>query len=203
MASRFFRYASLLLTLVLLLGATTAFAGEHYLANIPLVDQNGRGVDLYDDLIRNHTVVINSFFASCTGSCPIMSKTFLLLQNRLGDRIGKDVILVSITVDPKNDTPDALKAYAKRMGAKPGWYFLTGTKAQVDAALTKLGQYAETRDAHKNIIIAGNDRTGLWKKALAIAPSEEVWQVVATVANDTPPAAPVVKAAPASPTGGQ
>jgi protein SCO1/2 len=201
MASRSFRYASLLVMLVLLLaGATTASAGEHYLANIPLVDQNGRGVDLYDDLIRDHIVVINSFFASCTGSCPIMSKTFLLLQSRLGERVGKDVILVSITVDPANDTPDALKAYAKRMGARPGWYFLTGTKAQVDAALSKLGQYAETRDAHKNIIIAGNDRTGLWKKALAIAPSEEVWEVVSSVANDARPATPN---APASPTGGQ
>ena len=159
---------------------------DHYLAHLPLVDQDGRRVDLYDDLIKGHTIVLNSFFASCTGSCPVMAKTFLLMQRRLGDRVGDDVILVSITVDPENDTPAKLKEYAERIGAKKGWYFLTGTPAQVDAALAKLGQYAEAREAHKNIIIAGNDRTGLWKKALAIAPSEDVWKVVESVVDDHP-----------------
>ena len=169
---------------MLVLGSNAAYAGDHYLAKLSLVDQNGKRVDLYDDLIKNHTVVLNSFFASCTGSCPVMARTFLHLQNKLGDRVGKDVILVSITVDPENDTPEKLKAYAEKMGAKRGWYFLTGTRAEVDAALGKLGQYAEIREAHKNIIIAGNDRTGLWKKALAIAPSDEVWKVVSSVADD-------------------
>lgn len=174
----------LLVILVLVLAANAAFASDHYLAKLSLVDQNGRRVDLYDDLIKNHTVVLNSFFASCTGSCPVMARTFLHLQNKLGDRVGTDVILVSITVDPETDTPEKLKAYAEKMGAKRGWYFLTGSREQVDAALSKLGQYAEAREAHKNIIIAGNDRTGLWKKALAIAPSDEVWKVVESVVDD-------------------
>lgn len=173
-----------LLLLLLVLSATAAFAGDHYLSKLPLVDQNGRTVDLYDDLIKDRIVVINSFFASCTGSCPVMARSFLHLQNKLGDRIGKDVTLVSITVDPEVDTPEKLKEYAKKIGAKPGWYFLTGSRAQVDAVLSKIGQYAEAREAHKNIIIAGNDRTGLWKKALAIAPSDEIWKVVETVVDD-------------------
>jgi protein SCO1 len=189
----------LLVILVLVLAANAAFAGDSYLAKLSLVDQNGRRVDLYDDLIKNHTVVLNSFFASCTGSCPVMARTFLHLQNKLGDRVGKDVILVSITVDPENDTPEKLKAYAEKMGAKRGWYFLTGSREEVDAALGKLGQYAEIREAHKNIIIAGNDRTGLWKKALAIAPSDEVWKVVESVADD--PGAAAAKSAPAAATG--
>jgi len=170
--------------------AAAAPKHDHYLARLPLVDQNGRRVDLYDDLIKGHTVVLNSFFASCTGSCPVMAKTFLHIQNKLGDRVGKEVTLVSITVDPEHDTPEKLREYAKRIGAKPGWYFLTGTQDEVDAALSKLGQFAEQREAHKNIIIAGNDRTGLWKKALAIAPSDEVWKVVASVVDDRGPNAP-------------
>jgi protein SCO1/2 len=174
----------LLVILVLVLAANATFAREPYLAKLSLVDQNGRRVDLYDDLIKNHTVVLNSFFASCTGSCPVMARTFLHLQNKLGDRVGTDVILVSITVDPENDTPEKLKAYAEKIGAKRGWYFLTGTREEVDAALGKIGQYTEQREAHMNIIIAGNDRTGLWKKALAIAPSEEIWKVVSSVADD-------------------
>jgi protein SCO1/2 len=170
--------------LFILVPMAAAAPGSSYLANLSLVDQDGRKVDLYDDLVKDHTIVLNSFFASCTASCPVMAKTFLHLQNKLGDRLGSDVILVSITVDPETDTPAALKAYAERIGAKKGWYFLTGSKAQVDAALRRLGQYTETRDSHLNIIIAGNDRTGLWKKALAIAPSEEIWKVVASVADD-------------------
>lgn len=178
-----------LVLLTLLLVATTPATGQHYLANLKLVDQNGRRVDLYDDLIHERIVVINSFFASCTGSCPVMARTFLLLQNKLGDRLGKDVVLISITVDPTNDTPEKLKEYAKRVGAKRGWYFLTGTPEEVDAALRKIGQHTDAREAHMNIVIAGNDRTGLWKKVLAIAPSEEVWKVVASVVEDRPPAA--------------
>jgi protein SCO1/2 len=177
----------LALLLLLLLPISSASAAN-YLAGLSLVDQNGRRVDLYEDLIKEHTVVINSFFASCTGSCPVMGRTFLHLQNKLGDRVGSEVILISITVDPENDTPAKLRAYAKQMGAKPGWYFLTGTRAEVDAALGKLGQYAESREMHKNIIIAGNDRTGLWKKALAIAPTDEVWKVVSSVVDDRLPA---------------
>jgi protein SCO1/2 len=176
----------LFLLICLLVIATTA-AGDHYLANLKLVDQHGRRVDLYDDLIHGRIVVMNSFFASCTASCPIMARTFLLMQNRLGERLGKDVILISITVDPENDTPAKLEEYARRIGAKPGWYFLTGTKEQVDAALRKIGQHTDVREAHMNVIIAGNDRTGLWKKALAIAPSEEVWKVVASVVDDRGP----------------
>lgn len=179
----------LFLAILLLMLASAAAAKDHYLANLSLVDQNGRRVDLYDDLIHNHTVVLNSFFASCTGSCPVMAKTFLHLQNKLGDRVGDDVILISITVDPENDTPEKLKEYAQRVGAKKGWYFLTGSRAEVDAALSKIGQYTENREAHMNIVITGNDRTGLWKKALATAPSEQVWKVVASVADDRLPAA--------------
>lgn len=173
----------------LLLAAMSAAAGDHYLARLSLVDHNGRRVDLYDDLIHKRIVVMNSFFASCTGSCPVMARTFLHVQNKLGDRLGKDVILISITVDPEHDTPERLKAYAERIGARPGWYFLTGSRAEVDAALRKLGQQADVREAHKNIIVAGNDRTGLWKKALATAPTDEVWKVVESVVEDRVPAA--------------
>lgn len=178
-----------LLFVAALLAVATTAAADHYLANLKLVDQRGRRVDLYDDLIHGRVVVMNSFFATCTASCPVMARTFLLLQNRLGEKLGKDVILVSITVDPQNDTPEKLADYARRVGAKPGWYFLTGTKEQVDLALRKIGQHTDVREQHMNVIIAGNDRTGLWKKALAIAPSEEVWKVVESVVDDRGPAA--------------
>lgn len=182
------------LIIIALLVASSAFAQEppkasgaaSYFANISLVDQNGRRVDLYNDLMKGKTVVINSFFASCTGSCPVMARAFLHAQQQLGDRLGNDVTLVSITVDPANDTPAALKDYAKRMNAKPGWYFLTGTSDEVEKALRKIGQYTETRETHMNVIVAGNDRTGLWKKAFALAKPQDIYTVIASVADDHP-----------------
>ena len=160
-------------------------AAAHYFANLSLVDQDGRRVDFYNDLMKGKTVIINSFFASCTGSCPVMGKTFQLIQNRLGDAVGRDVNLISITVDPATDTPAKLKAYAKTMEARPGWYFLTGTPDEVGAVLKKLGQYVDSRETHVNIFLVGNDRTGLWKKVFGLAKPADIYASVESVVNDT------------------
>ncbi len=160
-------------------------SGAHrYFGDIPLVNQHGETLRFYPDLIQGRTVIINAMFTSCTGVCPLMSKTFADIQEWLGDRLGKDVLLISMSVDPETDTPAKLKEYAARFGAKPGWHFVTGKKADVDAALTKLGQYAEKPDAHKNLFLIGNDRTGLWKKAFGLAKTEEILPVVASVVDD-------------------
>ena len=157
---------------------------QKYFGDIPLVNQDGKEMRLYSDLIKDKIVVIDVMFTSCTGACPIMSSTFAKIQDRLGDRIGKDVFLISISVDPVNDTPAKLKEYAARFNAKPGWYFVTGPKENVDAALKKLGQYVESREAHQNLFLIGNDKTGLWKKAFGLAKPEEIFPVVDSVVND-------------------
>jgi protein SCO1/2 len=149
-----------------------------------LIDQDGREMRLYSDLIKDKVVVIDVMFTACVGACPIMSSTFAKIQDRLGERLGKDVHLISISVDPVNDTPARLKEFAARFNARPGWFFLTGSKENVDAALRKLGQYVETREAHQNLFLIGNDRTGLWKKAFGLAKPEDIFPVVDSVVND-------------------
>lgn len=155
-----------------------------YFGDIPLVDQDGKTRKLYSDLIRGRTVVIDVMFTGCTGACPVMSRTFAKVQDWLGDRLGKDVYLISISVDPVNDTPAKLKEYAAGFKARPGWYFLTGKPEDVHAALGKLGQAVETPEAHKNLFLIGNDRTGLWKKAMGLAAPEEILPIVDSVVND-------------------
>ncbi|HVR41456.1 MAG TPA: SCO family protein [Thermoanaerobaculia bacterium] len=154
----------------------------HYFKGITLTDQDGRRVDLYKDLMRGHTVVINSFFADCHGSCPVMASTFAKLQKQIGER--NDVTLISISVDPEHDTPPRLKEYAKQMGARAGWTFLTGSREEVDRALAKIGQPAKTREDHMNVFIVGNVRTGLWKKVFGLAKPEDVVEAVMGVIND-------------------
>lgn len=157
---------------------------HEYFTDVALVDQNGVERRLFTDLLENKVVVIQAMFTSCEASCPIMVATLKRIQDWLGDRLGDEVFLLSISVDPETDTPTVMKAYADNLGAKDGWYFLTGDKPNVDGALYKLGQYVETPEGHSNVVIIGNTRTGLWKKAAGLAPANDVIAVLESVLND-------------------
>lgn len=153
-------------------------AGQKYFTDLELVNQDGKKVRFYSDLIDGKIVIINSFFATCTGVCPVMSGTYKKIQDALGDRIGKDVHLISISVDPENDTPAALRKYAKSTNARPGWTFVTGDRKNVEAALQKLGLKTETKEGHTPVVLIGNDSKGVWKKAFGLAKSDEVVKLV-------------------------
>ncbi|HVT16914.1 MAG TPA: SCO family protein [Thermoanaerobaculia bacterium] len=161
-----------------------------YFTDVELIDQDGRPRRLYSDLLAGKTVVIDAFFSGCTGSCPVMAANLARLQAALAGRLGSDLHLLSISVDPQTDTPARLKEYARRFGARPGWYFLTGSKSNVDFALRKLGQYAEQKEAHTNILIVGNERTGLWKKVFGLSKAEEILAIVEGVLDDRGAPAP-------------
>ena len=156
----------------------------NYFSDVQLINQDGKPVRFYSDVLKGKTVVVNAFFTTCTSVCPPMNRNMEKIQEVLGDRVGRDVFLVSITVDPEVDTPARLKDYAQKFHAGAGWIFLTGKKENLDWALYKLGQYVENKDDHKTIFIIGNEPTGLWKKAFAIANLAELVQVVESVVND-------------------
>lgn len=181
------------MAVLFLLAASTAAAGDapahsandasaHYFGGLTLVDQHGGKVDLYEDLMRGKVVIINSFFATCHGSCPVMIATFKKIEDafKSDDRIS----LISITVDPANDTPEKLNALATSLNARKDWHFLTGSPQQVQAALGKLGLAVANRDDHSNIVLVGNLNTGLWKKVLGVAQSGQVIDAVRSVVED-------------------
>ena len=160
-------------------GATTEpSAAQKYFTDVELLNQDGERVRFYSDVLKGKTVVVNAFFTTCTSVCPPMNRNFEKIQEALGDRLGKEVFLVSISVDPLTDTPPRLKEYAAKFHARPGWIFLTGKKENVDWALYKLGQYVESKDDHKTVIIIGNEPKGLWKKAFGLAKPEELVRIV-------------------------
>ncbi len=162
-------------------GADLTTAGRNYFTDVELTNQNGDKMRLYSDLIAGKTVVINSFFSTCVGICPIMAATFKQIQTALGDRLGRDVILISITVDPETDTPARLREYAKSMSAKPGWYFVTGKREDVEQALGKLGLRVAVKEEHTSVMLIGNEPKGLWKKAFGLARSEDIVKIVEEV----------------------
>jgi protein SCO1/2 len=159
-------------------------AAQKWFSDVELLDQDGRKVRFYSDMLKGKTVVINAFFTTCTSVCPPMNRNLEKVQEALGERLGKDVFIVSISVDPTTDTPPRLKEYAQRFHARPGWFFLTGRKENVDWALYKVGQYVESKDDHTTVIVIGNEATGLWKKALGIAKPAELIPIVQSVADD-------------------
>lgn len=157
-----------------------------YLKDLPLTDHTGRRVDLYRDLMAGHTVVMHSFFSHCGDSCPVVITTLQALAARIGTaRMDREVRFLSVSVDPGRDDPATLAAYAERIGAGPGWYFLTGSSAEVGHALRRIGQYTGDPAAHMNLLIAGNARTGLWKKVHGLAPLPQVVALLLEVVDDT------------------
>src|ERR1043166_10120768 len=162
----------------------TPSAAAKYFSDVELINQDGQKLRFYSDVLKDRVVIISAFFSTCTSVCPPMNRNLEKIQDALGDRLGKDVFLVSISVDPEKDTPTRLKKNSRRFHAKPGWLFLTGKKENVDWALYKLGQYVETKNDHTTVLIIGNEPKGLWKKAFGLAKSDELIRIVDDVIND-------------------
>jgi protein SCO1/2 len=157
---------------------------RRYFTDVLLINQNGEKMRLYTDLLQGKVVVINSFFGTCQGSCLPVNHRLEQVQDAMGEHMAKDLRIISITVDPSVDTPARLKKYAEELHAKPGRYFLTGEKENVDLVLSKLGQYVDDKQNHSNVIIIGNEHTGLWKKAFGLSDSKELVKIVESVLND-------------------
>src|ERR1044072_4242365 len=112
-------------------GAKGSDAAREYFTDTILVDQSGRSHRFYSDLVAGRVVIMNVIFTGCRSSCPIIMGRLVELQDLLGPK-RSDVSILSISVDPVLDTPQALRAYADGLRAGPGWYFLTGAKESVD-----------------------------------------------------------------------
>jgi protein SCO1/2 len=95
---------------------------------VELVRDDGKVVRLAEELADSRPVVLNFIYTSCNGICPLLSQTFSLLQSKLGARRDR-VRLMSISIDPEQDTPQRLAAYARRFRAGPEWHHYTGTLA--------------------------------------------------------------------------
>lgn len=144
--------------------------GATYFPNTPLVTQDGKRVRFFDDLIKDKVVAINFIFTGCSDSCPVETARLRQVQKILSDRIGKDIFLYSISIDPYNDTPATLKRYAEKFGIGPGWTLLTGEPDDIEQLRRRLGLYIEGRENgrskdHNLSLIIGNQATGRWMKA--------------------------------------
>jgi len=149
-------------------GAGTASAAkwdERYFPNLPVVTQEGKTLNFYDDLIKDKIVVINFIYASCQDVCPLLTARMARVQAQLGSRVGKDIFMYSITMDPEHDSPEILKAHAEAFHVKPGWLFLTGKPEDLHQIRHKLGERSRKLEEHRHDVVLGNDRTAEWMRS--------------------------------------
>ena len=146
-----------------------ATRGPLTIPDVALLDQHGRPVQFYQDLVKDKVVVINFIFTTCSTVCLPAGAHFEALQRLLGDRMGRDVHLLSVSVDPVTDTPPRLRAWGEKFHAGPGWTLLTGAKSKVDTLLKALQVFTPDKQEHTPLVLVGNDATGTWTRAYGLA----------------------------------
>ena len=150
-------------------------------AKIPdaqVLDQHGKQLNFYSDLIKGKTVAINFVFTTCTAICPSLTATFRRVQQEAATR-GLDVQLISVSVDPTTDTPERLADYATKFKAGPSWTFVTGDKARIDSVLTALGAAVSNKNDHTPMILIGNDSSNYWTRAYGLTSPVKIVDILA------------------------
>ena len=146
-----------------------------YFPNATLYTHEGKPVKFYDDLIRGKVVAINMMYADCEGICPLITSNLVRVQQLLGERVGRDLFMYSLTLQPELDTPQRLKEYAEMHGVKPGWLFLTGARADIQHLRYRLGFFDPDpvvdgdKATHTGMVRIGNDVYDRWTMAPALA----------------------------------
>jgi len=144
------------------------------LPDATLINRHGTEVNLADDVVGNRIVVVNFVYTTCTTVCPVLSAIFSQVQNKLGGRVGEDVVMVSISVDPLRDTPARMKSYADKIGAGDGWMWLTGQKQTVTQVLEDFGAYTPNFEDHPSMILVGDGNSGQWARFLGFPGADQI-----------------------------
>ena len=160
-----------------------------YFPNYTLKTHEGKEVKFYDDLIKGKVVVINMMYAQCTGICPGMTANLVKVQKILGERVGRDIFMYSLTLQPRQDTPVDLKEYAEMFKVQPGWLFLTGKPAEMDILRRKLGfsdpnpAVDKDKTQHTGLVRYGNEKLDRWAACPALSNPEQIAKSIIWMEN--------------------
>jgi len=159
---------------------------EHF-PNVTLTTHQGKQVRFYDDLLKGKIVVINFMYTSCKDACPLTTAHLVKVQKLLGERVGRDVFMYSLTIDPKHDTPVVLRNFAEKFHTGPGWLFLTGKDDDLELLRVKLGfidpdpEVDKNRANHIGTVEYGNEPLSLWGACPGLAHPEWIAKEISWV----------------------
>ena len=151
----------------------TSSMRSYRIPDVTLIDADGRNVRLRELLATQDPVMMNFIFTTCGAICPVMSKVFSEVPGRLGAQAGK-LRMVSISIDPENDTPAKLKSYAKTYGATARWTFLTGRVEDVKAIQVAFDSYRGDKMNHEPLTLLHPAPDRPWVRIDGFASSESL-----------------------------
>jgi protein SCO1/2 len=160
---------------------------QRYFPDLVLTTHEGKKVRLYDDLIKDKIVIINFMYAKCEGVCPPVTSNLVKVQNLLGDRLGKDIFIISFTLKPEQDTAAVLKRYAEAYKVKKGWTFVTGNPEDMETIRRKLGftdpdpERDRDKSNHIGNISYGNEPLQRWGGAPGTSKPDWIVKMVSWV----------------------
>lgn len=172
--SQSFRFTSLFVAGAFLLVAEQSH--KYQVPPVTLIDMNGRAVKLAEVLSFKGPVFLQFIFTTCGTVCPVMTATLEAVQKRLG-REAKNVRMVGISIDPEEDTPERLRAYAKEFNAGPQWLFLTGTEAASVEAQKAFDVYRGNKMRHLPVTFLRPAGTQAWLRLEGLPGASEVMDV--------------------------
>jgi protein SCO1/2 len=147
--------------------------------DVRVVSHKRKSFRLYSDLISNKLVLLNFFYTSCSYICGIQGDNLSLIQTKLGKRLGQDVFMISISMDPHTDTPSRLRGWARMLGAKAGWTLVGSTDPEMLKMIKDFtGDAPGAKEVHSSRLFIGNDRTGIWTSADGLLDAEEIIRIV-------------------------
>lgn len=148
---------------------------DYIVPSVTMIREDGTKVNLKDEINDGKPVIMNFIFTSCTTVCPVLSRTMSMVQARLGSDADK-VHLVSISIDPEQDTPSRLAAYAKRYHAGPDWHFYTGTLAASVTVQKAFDAYRGDKMDHEPATYLRRAPGRQWLRMDGFATADEVIQ---------------------------
>ncbi|HVQ38474.1 MAG TPA: SCO family protein [Pyrinomonadaceae bacterium] len=160
---------------------TSSFSSGR-IPDVPVIDQNGKRLNFYSDLIKGKTVAINFVFTTCTTICPPLTATFRRVQQELATS-APEASLISVSVDPTTDTPERLRDFAGKFKAGPGWTFITGDKTEITNLLRALGAGVADKNDHTPMVLIGNDSAGYWTRAYGLSSPATLSRAIAAAAT--------------------
>lgn len=156
---------------------------KYSIPDVTLINQDGKKVRLKSLVETGQPVVIDFIYGTCTTICPVLSAGFANLQRKLAVS-GKNLRLISITIDPEHDTPKIMKEYLTRFRAKPGWDFLTGNRQDIDTVMRSLNAYIPDKMSHYPINLIRSPKDGTWVRLFGIMSSREFLEEYLKVAGE-------------------
>lgn len=179
-SSRLLTYISATFLLICCVGTATQAENSGYqrtvesyeIPDVVVTNQHGVAVPFKDVIQSDKPVILNFIFSTCTAICPVLSAGFANLQQELGSKY-QDVHLVSISMDPENDTPKEMSAYLKRYGAKPGWDFFTGPRDSIKKILMAFKAYTPNKTYLYPLTLIRSPKDGTWVRIFGIMSNSE------------------------------